>query len=180
RGAAPPARLRRADEAGVRAPARADRGARVLAAAALLAPAAPPSPRPAARFPPPRQGVARNGRRSDRARVQAPGGRSAEGGRPLRRLGTRRRGPRRPRDGAARAAGVRRRLGQPAQGPPGVSAARGRDAGSFAVRRSFSPGTEPREPRGARRGARRNRKEARSVKEILEDIERWRARGEKI
>src|SRR5438445_13715606 len=75
---------------------------------------------------------------------------------------------------------LRIRLGEPAQGPPRVPAARGRDAGSVAVRRSFSSGTEPGEPRRARRGAGRNRKEARSVKEILSDVARWRKRGEKV
>ena len=53
----------------------------------------------------------------------------------LRRLGARGSRPRRPRDGEARACRVRGRVGQPAEGQPGVPAARGWDARRAAVRR---------------------------------------------
>ena len=60
----------------------------------------------------------------------------------LRRLGARGRGDRRPRDGAARALRLRGRVGQPAQGPPRVRAARGRDArGAAASSTGSCPGT---------------------------------------
>src|SRR5207244_3444709 len=98
----------------------------------------------------------------------------------LGRLGARGRRPRRRRDGEARAAGVRGRLGQPAQRAPRLPAARRRHAGSFALDRSFSPRAQPGEPRGARRDSQRHRKEARSVKEILEDVERWRQEGKQV
>src|SRR4029078_8457991 len=42
------------------------------------------------------------------------------------------------------------------------------------------PGTESEEPRGAGGRARRHRKEARSVKEILPEVESWREAGEKV
>ena len=43
-----------------------------------------------------------------------------------------------------------------------------------------SAGAQSGEPRRARGRARRHRKEARGVKEILEDVERWREDGEKV
>ena len=67
---------------------------------------------------------------------------------PLRRVRARRHGARRPRDGAARAAGVRGRLGQPAQGPPAVRAAGRRHARGAALRRPLPLGARRREPRG--------------------------------
>ena len=83
-------------------------------------------------------------------------------------------------DGAPRASGVRGRLGEPAQGPSRLRAARRRHAGGVSVRRPAALGPRHREPRGAGYSPRRHRTEARSVKDIAEGVERWRERGERI
>ena len=59
------------------------------------------------------------------------------------------------RAGAARAAGVRGRLGEPAQGRRRVRAARGRDERGSPARRPLPPRARRGEPRGARYSARR-------------------------
>src|SRR5262249_19803665 len=66
------------------------------------------------------------------------------------------------------------------QGQPRVPAARRRHARGPAVRRPVPPRAEPRGAGAARRRPRRHREEACSVKEILADVERFRARGEKV
>ena len=58
---------------------------------------------------------------------------------------------------------LRRRLGEPAQGPPGLPAARRRHAGCPPVRRPLPPRPQPGEPRGARRRAGRDRAAARGL-----------------
>ena len=98
----------------------------------------------------------------------------------LRRLGAGGCGRRRARDGAARAAGVRGRLGQSAEGASGLPAPGRRHAGGAAVRRPLPLRAQSRQPRRIGRGPHRNREEACSVKEILEDVERWRAEGKKV
>ena len=73
----------------------------------------------------------------------------------LGRLGTRRPVARRPRDGEARARSLCSRLGQPAEGEPGVPAARRRHARGAAVRRPVPAGAQPPEPGGAGDGTER-------------------------
>src|SRR5262249_26073746 len=53
-------------------------------------------------------------------------------------------------------------------------------AGCAPPRRPVPARTQRREPRGALGGSRRHREEACSMKEIAHDVERWRARGEKV
>src|SRR5919106_3867200 len=75
---------------------------------------------------------------------------------------------------------LRRRLGEPAQGQPGVPAARRGDAGGASVPGPVRLGSRSREPRGARGCPGGNAEEARGVREVLSEIERWRGRGERV
>src|SRR6185312_13523148 len=75
---------------------------------------------------------------------------------------------------------LRRRLGESAQGKPGVPTVGRRNAGGAPVRRPLRGRSQSGQSRGAGVGARRNREEACCVKEVLADIERWRAKGEKF
>jgi hypothetical protein len=110
------------------------------------------------------------------------GGRLARRGRGhrLRRLGARRHGDGRARDGAARPLRLLGRVGEPAQGSSGLRAARGRDARCAAVRRPVPAGAQSVQPGRAGRRPRRHREEACGVKEILDEVERWRENGEKV
>ncbi len=98
----------------------------------------------------------------------------------LRRLGARGRRGRRARDGAPGTARVRGRLGQSAEGEPGLPAARRRHARGAAVRRPFLPGHNLASLEELADVLDRHREEARGVKEIAGDVERWRAEGEKV
>src|SRR5581483_6012184 len=84
------------------------------------------------------------------------------------------------RDGTPRALRLRGRLGQPAERAPGLRAPGGRDAGGAPVHRPVPARAQSGESRRPGRRPRRHREEACGMKEILEEVGRWRESGEKV